>query len=470
MKLGVIAIARPTFDVPFAESKARQAYESLVASSIEVVGSPDLMMTLTDVTDAASRLVEAGVDAMVVLQASFADSSLIVEATDTGLSTVLWAFPEERTGGRLRLNSFCGINLGGFTLAQLGRRYEWILAAPDDPSVARTISRLVEEPTLRPPISRAEHVGDGFDDAIIEADMEAADGVKERLARTTIGRVGDRPDGFEPCAYEAETLRSILGVTVDEVPLPELFARASAAQDSDVASTREKASAFLAGVDTVDQPSLDKSLRLNVGLQSLIREGGWEGVATRCWPETFTEFGGAACTPMALLAEDGTPGSCEADVYGNITGLVLGWLGQSASFVADLVDLDLGSDTGVLWHCGLAPFEMADPDIPATATIHSNRRKPLLSEFPLKPGRVTIARFSQSRGVHRLVIGGGEMLQAPLAFSGTAGVIRFDNPVRDVLTTIMSEGLEHHYGIVYADVISELRALARLLDLPVVEM
>ena len=109
-------------------------------------------------------------------------------------------------------------------------------------------------------------------------------------------------------------------------------------------------------------------------------------------------------------------------------------------------------------------------DAAATATIHSNRQKPLLSEFPLKPGRVTIARFSQSRGTHRLVIGSGEMLKAPLAFSGTAGVIRFDRPVDEVLSTIMAEGLEHHYGIVYADVADELRALAGMLDLPVVAL
>jgi L-fucose isomerase-like protein len=173
---------------------------------------------------------------------------------------------------------------------------------------------------------------------------------------------------------------------------------------------------------------------------------------------------------MALLAADGTPGSCEADVYGNITGLVLQWLAGSASFVADLVHLDPISNTGVFWHCGLAPFELADADAVPVATIHSNRAMPLLSEFPLKPGRVTLARFSQSRGVHRLVIGTAEMLRAPLAFSGTAGVARFDAPVNDIEDTILGEGLEHHYGLVYGDVSEELRAVAALLALPVVEL
>jgi L-fucose isomerase-like protein len=164
------------------------------------------------------------------------------------------------------------------------------------------------------------------------------------------------------------------------------------------------------------------------------------------------------------------PGCCEADAYGAVTSLILQWLGHGPAFVADLVDLEPRDGTGVLWHCGLAPLSMANPDVPARATIHTNRRKPLLNEFSLRPGRVTISRLSQSRRLSRLTIGGGEMLDAPLPFSGTGGVIRFDRPVQDVLNTIMTEGHEHHYGIVYGDVRPQLRALAAQLELPVIEL
>jgi L-fucose isomerase-like protein len=37
-------------------------------------------------------------------------------------------------------------------------------------------------------------------------------------------------------------------------------------------------------------------------------------------------------------------------------------------------------------------------------------------EFPLKPGRVTMARLSEASGEYRLVVGGGEMIRAPLSF------------------------------------------------------
>ncbi|MCJ7780680.1 MAG: fucose isomerase, partial [Acidimicrobiia bacterium] len=106
----------------------------------------------------------------------------------------------------------------------------------------------------------------------------------------------------------------------------------------------------------------------------------------------------------------------------------------------------------------------------AAGTVHSNRNMPLLNEFALRPGRVTLARLSQAGGAHSLVIGGGTMLDAPLAFSGTAGVVEFDRPAPEVTATIMREGLEHHFGIVYGEYREELEALAECWRIPVVDL
>jgi L-fucose isomerase-like protein len=113
---------------------------------------------------------------------------------------------------------------------------------------------------------------------------------------------------------------------------------------------------------------------------------------------------------------------------------------------------------------------MADPAVLPTGTIHSNRKLPLLLQFPLKPGRVTVARLSENGSGFRLVVGGGEMLSAPPSFSGTSGVLRFDRPVREVLDTIMGEGVEHHLALTYGDHVSGLLALVKLLDLPVLAL
>jgi len=181
-------------------------------------------------------------------------------------------------------------------------------------------------------------------------------------------------------------------------------------------------------------------------------------------------LGCAACGAMSMLSDELMPCSCEADVNGTVTQLMLQWLSGEPAFGTDLVSVDTEEDLIVLWHCGLAPLSMADPAVRPRATIHSNRQLPLLMEFPLKPGRVTVARLSEATGGYRLVVGGGEMLRAPMSFAGTSGVMRFDRPAAEVLDTLLSEGLEHHVSLTYGDYQPALLALAKMLDLPVLRL
>ncbi len=463
MRLGFLAIARPTFDVPYAAQLADASYDVVRRVCPDAVGSADLSMEEQAVSDAAAAWADVDIDALVVMQASFADSTLVVQAaSSTDAPILLWAAPEPRTGGRLRRNSFCGINLAAYVLRRLGREYRFLHADPHNPAAVEL---------LRAAIADADHWEPAVVSAVFDsAASEDAATIARRLADTTIGVVGERPTGFEPCDFDVDTARSTVGVTIEPMVLEALFARGREASDEEVATTTASIAETL-DLAPLEGATIEPSVRLHLGLRSLAAEAGWSGLATRCWPECFTEFGGAACTAQSKLNSDlGLPALCEADAYGVITSLILQWAADSPSFVADLVDLDETSGTAVVWHCGLAPVEMAHADTSPTATIHSNRRLPLLNEFPLAPGRVTVARLSQSGEQTRLVVGSGEMIDAPLPFSGTAGTLRFDRPLPEVLATIMNEGLEHHYGIVYGDVAPTLLALADQLEIPVVSL
>jgi L-fucose isomerase-like protein len=466
-RIGVAVLARPTFDVRYAREMAAAAWERLGELGHELIGSPDLILDAYALRTATAAMSNQPVDELVLVQATFTDATVAAAIADANPAPLLlWAIPEERTGGRLRLNSLCGINLAGYRLTREGRRYRFLYRHPGDATSTEAIAALLEAPpSASPAVPEPPSIGLATAEAVA-----AAVEVQSRLRDTTFGIVGERPDGFEPCDYDVDLLAATAGVTAETATLRELFALAEAAPAEAARHLRERVGTNLAGVDDVDQDGLDRSLRLHLGLRRLIDERGWSGVATRCWPECFTEFGAACCSPHSLLNDDGVPGCCEADAYGTVTGLILQWLGDGPAFVADLVDLDPRDGTGVFWHCGMAPLAMANPDGPARATIHSNRGKPLLNEFPLRPGRVTISRLSQSRRLSRLTIGGGEMLNATLPYAGTAGVIRFDRPVEDVMETIMTEGHEHHYGIVYGDVRPQLHALAAQLELPVIEL
>lgn len=128
LRLGVIAIARPTFDCEFAQATANLAVANLRSAGIDVVGDSALAKDLDSVVASSERLSHASIDGLVVMQASFADSSLVVRVANVDLPLVIWAFPEERVGGRLRLNSFCGLNLACYTLTSLGLTTRWLYA------------------------------------------------------------------------------------------------------------------------------------------------------------------------------------------------------------------------------------------------------------------------------------------------------------------------------------------------------
>jgi L-fucose isomerase-like protein len=463
-RIGVMPLARATFDVAFAEKTAAKTFATLEQLDAEVVGPRRLLFDAAAAGEAIATLRHEPLDLLLVLQVTFTDATMTVALAEAiSARLALWAFPEPRTGGRLRLNSFCGINLAGHALGKAGRRYDWLYRAPDEPEVTRELTDiLVGRSRSSVPAQLAEDPGD-------EARHRAAE-IRNRLDRSRLGLIGQHPDGFHTSEYDPARLAELTGVVVERFELPALFASAAAVPNERTAALRTRVAEALDGVEDIDPESLDKSLRLHAALEDLRGEHKLGGVATRCWPECFTEYGSAVCTPMAMLNEGGTPGACEADVYGNVTMLILQWLAGEPAFLADLVDLDVNSDTGVFWHCGLAPLHMADPKVTPRAAVHSNRLMPLLNEFPLKPGRVTIARLSQAQGRHQLVVGGGEMVRAPLSFSGTSGVVRFDRPAGEVLDTLMGAGLEHHYGLVYGDVRAELRALSRELDVPIVDL
>jgi L-fucose isomerase-like protein len=419
-----------------------QARQRLIEAGYTLIGGEKLISTPDEAAAAARQLADQTLDALVIFQATFADSTMaqsLVKLTDAPL--LLWAIPEAPTGGRLRLNSLCGINLAGHALTRAGARYFTLYAYPDDPAALERVTA----------VARAGYT-------------------RRRLRGARIGRVGEHPAGFETCQVNDTGLKQLFGLDVMLVDLPTLFEKVRVAELHEVDAVLNDLRPLVAGVDQVDQRALRGTLGTYVTLRDFARAEHLDGYAVRCWPEFFTELGCAACGSSSLLNDTLIPASCEADVNGTITQLILQWMSGEPAFDTDIVAFDLEADTAVFWHCGKAPLSMADPDVQPRATIHSNRQKPLLMEFPLKPGGITLARLSEATNRYRLVIGRAEVVQAPISFTGTSGVIRFERPAREVLDTLLGEGLEHHLALTYGDHVETLLAFAHLLDLPVLRL
>jgi L-fucose isomerase-like protein len=440
--IAFIPIARTTFDIPLAAEMAGQVRKSLTQAGFTLVGPEGLVTGGEEAAAAMAALAGKSIDLLLLLQATFADSTMALQMTEKiEAPLLLWALPERRTGGRLRLNSFCGINLAAHALKRRNRLYEYVYASPGEAAALEKIRVLA-----------------------------SAGRARRRLRGARIGRIGEHPAGFDSCLFDPGNLKTCLGVEVVQVQLETVFEMARQADPQKVEGLFTGLKGKLDRLEDLDPTAVRGTLAAYLALRRLAEENRLDGLGIRCWPQFFTDLKCAACGAMSLLTDEGIPCSCEADVNGTITQLILQTLSGGPAFGTDVVSFEADANLAVVWHCGLAPLSMADPAIQPQGTVHSNRLLPLLMEFPLKPGRVTVARLSEAAGEYRLVVGGGEMVRAPLSFVGTAGALRFDRPAREVADQIIREGLEHHVAITYGDVVPELLALARILGLPVLRL
>lgn len=459
LRVGLLPLARATFDVDFASESLDLMLKALGEAGLRLEGPRRLLMESGEAEEAIRELGRGGIDRLLVLQATFTDAEAVKSAAalDTPLS--IWAVPEPRLGGRLRLNAFCGLNLAAHALGLAGKEFAWLYQKPR-PGMGAEIEALLGARPAKAPAKPSPGP-----EPSAEARSIAAEIAKKRIAC-----VGDHPPGFDTCAYSPERIARLAGVEVDRIELGGLFERAMAADPAEIAQIRAEAERELSGLGEVDQGQLDRSLRLKAGLESLRGEGGYDAFALRCWPEAFTEHGGAACGPAAMMGERKIPCACEADVYGALTQLILQEAAGAPVFLADIVDMDEEDGTGVVWHCGQAPASMKAPGHKAEATVHTNRKMPLLYEFPLKPGRVTLCRVSQARNEPKMALAGGEMLERPMAFTGTSGVVRFDRPAGDVARDLLDSGLEHHMALAYGECRPLLSEVASAMGLGILEL
>ena len=458
MNIGVLALGRSTFDIEFANTKLTQCNQFLSSTEHVIFGSCQLLLEEGDTTREIEKLKKEPIDFILILQVTFTDALTSIKIANSFKKPIgIWAFPEPRLGERLRLNAFCGLNLASHAMSLANIKFSWLY---EDPATVKQskLNMIFEKKCRSADLSRKDFTF---------SSSEKARAIKDKISGYKIGKIGKHPDGFATCKYDQEVLRDFCGIEVEEIDLNALFSIAKTVNTKKVEYDFRYLQSRLDTIESVDQKELKSSLKLNNSLKELKLKGNYDAFAIRCWPEMFTEYGAAICAPASMMTENRIPCACEADVYGAVTQLILQEVSNQPVFLTDIVDIDVEDNTGVFWHCGQAPISMCSSEFVPKATIHTNRKMPLLFEFPLKEGAVTIMRISQAFGKHKMMIGKGNILKRDLPFTGTSGVIEFDREAKLVLEDIISTGLEHHVAIAYGNYEKLLSEVASELDLPV---
>ncbi|CAM4327536.1 hypothetical protein L1N85_23090 [Paenibacillus alkaliterrae] len=432
-----LPIGRKTFDLTAAEVVWKETSDWL-QSQCETLYEPEQIMTSVEELEQFLQSLEGKqIDSIVYQSVTFADGEFVVKALDYfKVPFIVWSVREPSVGGRLRLNSLTGGNSTSNVLMHYRHPFSFVFGNPSELEVQQKLLRQFR-------VNR----------------------VIDKLGQLSIGVIGDHPPGFFFSEANEQLLKNQLGVTIHKMDLQQAFRECVKLDESRYLSAVERAEQQVVGLSRSDE-AVKKFAQFYTYVKDYINENQIKALAVRCWPDFFNELGAAACSTLSQFTEGGIVSSCESDIHGSISMFILYELSNgNAPYLGDLVHINEERNSAVFWHCGAAAYSLAHPATGAQAGVHPNRKMGFTMDFGLKPGGVTIFRVSNTPDGYRLLVMKGTALDVPQAFSGTSVEVELSTDVTSTLNSLMQQGFEPHYAIVYDDVSDALMELGRQLGI-----
>ena len=426
--------------------KSRQFLASL--PNVSIIGGEKMIETESQAMEVLESCRNQHPDLVVGHMLSFALGVVLPRfALALHVPTVLWSIPEpDPMGGRLRANSFCAVNMNTHIL--------WKLHCPSFPVHG--------------------NIGDAETAAKLEQSVKVARALR-KLRTLKVGSIGGRVPGFFTSDYDEMLLRNKIGSEV--IPLTALeassIARNLPAEEVEAAKKVLLGDAVMHDSDAPNDDHFTKSAALFAAIGKMVKNNFLDAVTLRCWPEVIADemYGITLCSTIGHLNNHGILTICEGDVYAAVLQSAMQEFSDAPPFFCDLIKLD--TDPGVAWHCGAAPCTLCregfTPQLRRSSTVGGGGTKGCVCEFPLKPGRVTLARLGETRdgdGFRMLIIP-GTAVETDLFVRGNPLKVQFDAGSKALQDELLNNGWEHHFSLAYGDMTEELLALCRALEIPV---
>ena len=231
-----------------------------------------------------------------------------------------------------------------------------------------------------------------------------------------------------------------------------------------------------AKISRVSEEKVRDSVKMYLAIKQICRQNNYSSVAFSCLPKLMPLKEMVGCLINSLLNSDGIAAGCEADIMGTISMLILGKLTGNVVALMDLARFDERDDSLLLWHCGSAPFEMAN-ERGVICEKHyfadyaeSVKNCGPVTDIIFKKGDVTVFRIS-GEGDQFYYFTGRFYDPEKKSFCGSRGWVNdlklYGEPVKawDLANTLLTNGLPHHFPMVMQNVGPYLEEFAWWADL-----
>lgn len=449
IRIGYAPTRRSIFSAPDARRYRTIIADRLTELNVEFVDIDDindegLLFDEDDRIRVLEKFRTAGVDGLFLPHCNFGTEFICARlAKDLGRPVLLWGPLDERpepNGVRLR-DTQCGLFATGKVLRRFQVPFTYLTnCRVDDP---------VFERGLR--------------------DFMAVCNVVRAFRAARILQMGPRPYEFYSTMCNEGELLERFNIECVPVPLGELARGVRQATGEVTGDGSSDVEAQLAWMEEhFDRDCSSEQAQtvagMAVAIRRLLRSYHCTAGCIQCWNELQHELGVMPCAANSILNEEGTPITCETDVHGAITSLMVeaADMGRKRSFFADWTIRHPDEPNGeLLQHCGPWPCSVAKERPKITVPLAFDHNGALTAEA--RHGNLTLARFDGDNGAYSLLLGPAEGIDGPKGM-GTYLWVRVDD-IKRLEAKIVEGPYIHHCVGIHDDVVPVLYEACKYLGI-----
>ena len=305
---------------------------------------------------------------------------------------------------------------------------------------------------------------------------------QKKLKQSRIGLIGGISPGFDNMIVNNDKIKQNIGTIIDEATILELLDKAKNFKQSVIDEEIKKIKNAATDITVSDDNSFNKVTRVYFAMKQMREQNNWDSLAVQCWSQFQELYGIAPCMAYGWMgSEDGIAVSCEGDVQGAISMLLLNYISntEKSSTLLDLATFDKEADAVLMWHCGVSPRHFANED-GIKWVDHSTLGRKTEKKYGVAGDQVFKAQSSTTtylgNNAERLLVLNSEIFNhTNKGFDGTRGwfketkLNRLNISAENLINTLNIIGHEHHYAVGQGDHSKELLEFAAWNDLKLVD-
>ena len=173
---------------------------------------------------------------------------------------------------------------------------------------------------------------------------------KKRISNSKLGVIGEPSDWLIASKVNYSEVKTKWGLNIVDIELDEVFEKFKVQDDEKVEDIVNK---FLANADEIVENTKDDTrdaVRVYLALKEIVEKYELDALTIRCF-DIVQQLNTTGCLALSYLNDDGIIAGCEGDVPATFTMMVIKYLFNEESFMANPYKIDIENNRIKFAHC-----------------------------------------------------------------------------------------------------------------------